>query len=150
MRTLLGHTHAVRALAYAPGNPALLVSGGLDRRLRRWDPVAGEALGEIDDPVPDTPACLAFSPDGRRLAAGRSASLMLWDMAGGDPVPARSHPLAGGSAVGLSFTADGRALLAGLRTLASRQHDGLLCWNLDPPHPPERIAWDGLIVTASV
>src|SRR5262249_5773679 len=46
--------------------------------------------------------------------------------------------------------ADGRALLASVRTLMSRRPDGLLCWNLEPPHPPERISWGGFIAAAAV
>jgi WD40 repeat protein len=46
LHPLPGHEHGTNALAWAPSSgPALLVSGGQDGSVKRWDPVAGQHLG---------------------------------------------------------------------------------------------------------
>lgn len=46
LHPLPGHENGTNALAWAPSSgPALLVSGGQDGSVKRWDPVAGQHLG---------------------------------------------------------------------------------------------------------
>src|SRR5262249_38862126 len=114
MHTLAGHRHAVRAVAYAPGERPLLASAGDDRSVRLWDPVAQQELALLERRR-DGLLSLAFSPNGTRLAAGgRAGSIIVWDVATKQRDPGMS--LAQGPVVALAFTADGRALLGGLRS----------------------------------
>jgi hypothetical protein len=74
------HLGAVGALAYIRlGERVVLVSGGADGRLKRWEsdgkPIAPEM---VDDAAPI--CSIAVSPDGKTLAAGSSDGIVrLWD-----------------------------------------------------------------------
>jgi len=91
---LVGHRGRVNAVAYSPGG-RLLASGSLDETIRLWNAQSGKQLqqfkfrGEV--------ACLAFSPDGKSLAAAETkdegvfpsgaampnCAVRLWDVATG-------------------------------------------------------------------
>src|SRR5262245_52296604 len=79
MRILYGHRWAVRAVAYAPHDPTLLVTGGDDGTVRLWDTQAAENVATFHDRTGAVLA-LAFAPDGGRLvSSGRSQRLVLWN-----------------------------------------------------------------------
>jgi WD40 repeat protein/serine/threonine protein kinase len=71
--TLQGHTAVVNSAAFSPiGDLVATVSD--DQSLRLWDSRTGQALMVLhpDLPDPDSLLALAFSPDGTRLATGRT------------------------------------------------------------------------------
>jgi WD40 repeat protein len=149
MHTLAGHRRAVRAVAYGPLPAPLLASAGDDQTIRLWDPVTGGAVAALESKR-DGLLALAFAPDGSLLASGgRAGSLIVWSVAKAAPDPGLS--LAPGPVVGLSFTADGKALLAGLRSQRYGGEPGrLMCWNLEPIHPPESLDWAGDVESVAV
>jgi WD40 repeat protein len=153
MHTLAGHRRPVRAVAYGPGPAALLASAGDDQTIRLWDPVARVELAALQSRR-DGLLALAFAPDGASLASGgRAGSLIVWDLAqraaGSETVPAIA--LCSGPVVCLAFTPDGRALLAGLRSLRFGGELGrLLCWNLRPPHPVVPLDWNGDVESVAI
>src|SRR5262245_61968769 len=149
MHTLAGHSHAIRALAYAPGRESLLASAGEDRSIRLWDPALGQQLALLECRR-DGILALTFSPDGRLLASGgRAGSLTVWDVATRTQAPGTS--LCAGPIVTVSFTPDGRALLAGLRSQRYGGEPGrLVCWNLSPLHPLERLHWTGDVESVGI
>ena len=149
MHTLTGHRRAVRALAYAPGATPLLASAGDDRSIRLWDPVLGQEIASLENRR-DGLLSLAFAPDGSQLAAGgRAGSLTLWDVRQRDRKPGAS--LWVGPVIALSFTGEGRALLAGLRSQRYGGEPGrLVCWNLRPPHPPVSLGWEGDVESMAI
>jgi WD40 repeat protein len=82
----------------------LLATGGSDHHVRLWDVAAGTVRFDLyqDESV----ICLAFSPDGSRLAAGGDGSVVkLWDTATGKQLAG----LEGHDTVveGLAFSPDG-------------------------------------------
>jgi RNA polymerase sigma factor (sigma-70 family) len=61
---------------------------------------------------------IAFSPDGKTVAAARSSGVMLWDLATGQPHPAAPDPL--GDVYHLRFTDNDQSLLIASGDLAVR------------------------------
>jgi WD40 repeat protein len=82
---LSGHTDWVLALAFSPDGKAL-ASGGCDGTAKVWEVAAGKKLLDVpvraaaqpNQPPPEasTVMALAFSPDGKTLAAGGSDTLI--------------------------------------------------------------------------
>jgi WD40 repeat protein/serine/threonine protein kinase/tetratricopeptide (TPR) repeat protein len=74
LRTMPGHQPKTYALAWHPRRP-LLASTGIDRALRIWNPDTGELLREFPSLFDGDGRSLAWSSDGKWLAAGgRTAS----------------------------------------------------------------------------
>jgi predicted Ser/Thr protein kinase len=84
---LEGHTDRVLAVAFSPRD-RVLVSGGSDRTLKVWDLRTGAVMSTIG-PHAGKVEALAFSPDGRRVAAvteageGAPGEVKIWELAGG-------------------------------------------------------------------
>ena len=85
-RHLHGHDAPLRSAALSPDGTQA-VSGDEDGRLILWDVASGEELNRAE--IGEPPHVLAFSGDGRMVAAGGApapdARLHLWDTAGGAP-----------------------------------------------------------------
>ncbi|MGE3803507.1 MAG: WD40 repeat domain-containing protein [Gemmataceae bacterium] len=82
-----------------------------------YDAVSGALVKKLDAPVPRMrTSCLAFSPDGKKLAAGRGGHhdgghVELWDLAAGKLLSSvRGHPL---GVTCLAFSPDGKQLASG-------------------------------------
>jgi WD40 repeat protein len=77
------------------------------RPLKLWDAATGQERASLD--FPDLVHCVAFSPDGRTLAAGgRGPIVKLWDPATG--IEQRTLATGAGHVSSLAFTPDGTVL----------------------------------------
>ena len=86
-------------------------SGGEDRTVRLWDVPRRRERATLRRPGKEVTG-LAFSPDGKTLAAGQNASTVaVWDVAGGK----RAATLKGhtGPVRSVGFSRDGKALASG-------------------------------------
>jgi WD40 repeat protein/lipocalin len=83
IRTLTGHTKAVRSLAISSWNAEntkkILASGSFDQTIKLWELKSGEAIGTLN--AGDMVNALALTPDGKTLIAnGIDDSLEVWNL----------------------------------------------------------------------
>jgi len=80
--TLVGHTDAVRSVAFSPDGKTL-ASGSVDNTVKFWD-VASDTKKPILAKQGGNVVSVAFTPDGTTLASGSmDATVILWDAVSG-------------------------------------------------------------------
>ncbi len=123
-----GTVDGVSALAFSPHSDLLAACFAYTgETVCLWDPASGESRGQLSNAVAFVRA-LAFSPDGRQLAAASmNGSIRLWDVAGGAEVRRlRGHPTEG---MALAFGAAGRKLISACG------EDTACTWDLTATNP---------------
>ena len=122
VRTVRGHTAAVRALAYSPKGTAL-ASCSDDGSLKLWDATDLTAIRSFQGQS-HAVLCLSFSPDGGLLASGsKDNTVTLWNVKSGKPI--RTLKAHSEAVVGVAFHPS-RAILAS----AGRDHT-IKLWDLN-------------------
>ena len=106
-----GHGNSpVNALAFSPDG-SLLISGGWDKTLRRWDARTGQPLGNPLEGHPQNLTALAFAPDGLRFAsADLDGYLRVWDSRNGCLLAQTRHAE---GITALAFGPAGQTLVSG-------------------------------------
>jgi WD40 repeat protein/serine/threonine protein kinase len=123
-RTLIGHTGAVTDLAFHPTDECTLVSAGTDGTVRMWDARSGMRLGTLTLPPSNTRVKVAYSRDGRHLAAmsqSDQAPVAVWEVDSRKQVGEIRRQRAGGLC--LSFSPDGRYVVASGQNLTVHVSD---------------------------
>jgi eukaryotic-like serine/threonine-protein kinase len=139
VRAFPAHADSVFSVAFHPDGKHL-ASAGADRKVRVWHWETGREVftGPCGaDHNSGTAYCLAFSPDGGRLAAGSDGAVNVWKWENRQPAfpPLRGHAKKG---ISVAFSPDGRRLASGswsgevmiwdaetgerLRTLSEHRH----------------------------
>jgi WD40 repeat protein len=113
--TLSGHTEPVNGVAFsADGQRLASASGGTDKpgEVKVWEAASGKLLFSFKgQAIPNLLVHLAFSPNGRRLAAGSEGNTVkVWDVTTGQVV----HTLSGHTEpiLNVTFSPDGRRLIS--------------------------------------
>ena len=85
IRTLVGHTNSVDAVAVTPDGRRA-VSASDDRTLRLWDLSTGQTIRMLEGHG-DSVKGVAVTPDGRRaVSASHDGTLRLWDLESGQTI----------------------------------------------------------------
>lgn len=117
LRTLVGHTKELYALAWAPTGPGsahpdvprMLATGAVDRTVRLWNADSGECVRVIDEHE-DGVSAVSFSPCARFIATGGSdAHVYVTRVSDGQVV---QRYTAGGAVHDLAWQRDGRLAAA--------------------------------------
>jgi WD40 repeat protein len=124
LRTLVGHTDPITAIALTPDGRHL-VSASEDHTARMWDLESGAAVRTLEG-VRRGVTAITVSPDGARALGGfRDGRLVLWRLEDGAAVRTVSEPrLAEGDIRAVAITPDGRSAVS-----ASRQ--AVKVWDLE-------------------
>ncbi|MFF3893818.1 helix-turn-helix domain-containing protein [Streptomyces sp. NPDC001812] len=121
-RTIEPGTRSPLSLSFSPGGHTLATVSGSNGLVKTWDARTGRLQDSFR--IGGEVASLAFSTDGRTLAASSARGVHLWDLATSRPrvtLPARSH-------AAVAFSPDGR-------TLAIGAGSSVELWNVDLPDP---------------
>lgn len=70
------HKNFVRSMRFSPDGTLLALAGGFENDIELWDPAANTLVAALTTTEPVTE--LAFSPNGRHLAAGLPSGVALW------------------------------------------------------------------------
>jgi WD40 repeat protein/serine/threonine protein kinase len=105
---LKGHTQTIWGMSFQPGANVLATVG--DNTLRTWDLSSGRELRSMSHPKP--PLCVAFSPNGTRVASGDVAGVIrIWDATTGKELAVIGEHKA--AVLKVAFSPDGKLLAAG-------------------------------------
>ena len=92
IRAIPGHTGAVQALAFNPAGDRL-VSGGIDKTIKLWNPVDGAAVATQYAGATEAITALRYTADGLKLiAGGADRQVRIWNAADGVVGPVIAQP----------------------------------------------------------
>ncbi len=103
-----------------------LVSAGRDGCVYVWDPDAGEKVATLRTPSRSRIRQAVFSPDGRTLATGNQAEVVLWDARTWE----RRRVLSASAGGLVGFTPDGRTLLTAKHEHGSEEGRTFSRWDV--------------------
>ena len=143
MNALPGHTHEAHNVVFHPDG-TLIASCGLERVIRLWDASTGRLLDTRIGPAKQTFRSIAFSADGRFLAAGGAGTVRVWNAAG---VQVAELKVAGGPHH-LAFSPSGDYLVSGGWGLDPHVVHGVVIWDTARWQTKQRLSLKGQPVLA--
>lgn len=141
---LSGGTSPINSLLFSPDSKTLLAArnGLTEGEVLRWRVNTGWRLPPFEGPVPGGLKCLAFSPDGRTVAAGATdRSIYLWEVISGRK---RATLKVDEIVTSLAYSPDGKILVAARNSgysYVGLTDDGILP-ELGKPRPSRIHLWD--------
>jgi WD40 repeat protein len=142
LRTLPGPDRYMAQIAFSPDG-TLLAAAGLDAVVRLWKVATGQLLFTSHTTGGSRAWCVAFSPDGKTLAAGlQSGEVCLFDVDMTRAIPGRfGWQVATLSGHGprvrwLGFHPDGRSLVV---TAGALNNHNVFVWDLATRMPPRQL-----------
>jgi WD40 repeat protein len=141
VRTLKGHTGAVRGVSFSPDGKRL-ATASYDQMVKLWDPLNGDLIATLKWHTNQVTS-VAWSPDSKRLAsASQDRTVHVWDAESGQELLAlHGHT---NRVTNVAFSPDGRYL-------ASVDFDGVVkVWDSIPLTPELRKQRDALAAEVRV
>lgn len=108
LATISGHSRGVVSVAVSHDGRHLATCGGYDHTLRIWGVQNGLEVLRIEVGL-EYARCVAFAPDGTRIAGGSDGNLRVWELPTGRELVRRKTQI--GHVEKLVFTADSRFLV---------------------------------------
>jgi WD40 repeat protein len=107
VQTLLHGEDGGTVVAFSSDGRTLVSGSSSGKALRLWDTVTGRELRTFTEHAGEV-LSVAFSPDGRTVAAGRNSTLTLWDVASGREL----RTFADSRITDVAFSADGNRIVS--------------------------------------
>jgi WD40 repeat protein/serine/threonine protein kinase len=79
---LIGHSDSVTSAAFS-GDGTRIATGSLDNTVRIWEALTGRKVCSLQSPGMTRIQCVAFSPNGKRVAAGGYEKASIWNFVTG-------------------------------------------------------------------
>jgi WD40 repeat protein len=141
---LAGHRQSAQALAWHPSRLEL-VTGGQDGVVKVWDPETGGARATLEFGGQGAwVENLAWSPDGKLLAASVGKRLRLWDCA------AQKEPQLAGEVPAHQTTISALAWMPRGAGILSACYGGAWLWKLGRDKPVRPFPYDGALLSIAV
>jgi WD40 repeat protein len=137
---LIGHTAMVQAVAFSPDDRTL-ASADAAGNVKLWDETNHQPLATE---VPIKGTSVAYSPDGRLLAAGFQGRVSLWELGSHELLDGLgvANPVFGLERSSLAFSPDGKLLAAGsgltFELWDTGTHQMLAGERITNAYPPDR------------
>jgi WD40 repeat protein len=132
LHMLDAHQGMVARVSFSPDGKVLASRGGLDGLLRLWNPATGSELHKIEGLSKVNPwrfyreAALAFSPDGKEVAASTRKAVVFYDVATGK----ETRQLEGyRDCMYVAYSPDGKLLASGGLDDAAKEQYSLRIWD---------------------
>ncbi len=130
------HQSFVNLLRFGSGDGSLLAASGMGGGVELWDLATHTPIADL--PTTGGIADLAFSPDGRTLAAGQAASIALWSLV--EPTAQSMLPESGDFPTALAFGPGDLLAIASVEANFG-SFAPLRLWGGPGQCPPSLISW---------